>query len=263
MDPSTLPAVAKEWAHVMKQNGEPVLTLSIRRPSFPETGKTSRMERYFAELARQWKLRWETVLYPRACQAKDEAVQAGTDFLPWQAVLDYTITLWHAPLLSLRLDIAESGRQPGRPLRICMGETWDCASGYPRTLRSFFPAGASRWRKELLDGLKNQAAQQLTSGESLLDPECARVMERTFDPDRYYLTTEGLAVFYPLCVLGAYAEGIPVFVLPAPAEITQRAVSADPERRSDGNSHSSVLMSDIPAPKRSPKAADSAPDFGR
>ena len=215
MEPSTLPVTPQQWKHVMKRDGEEVLTLSIRRPAFPNTGKTARMERYFARIAQQWRSRWETLLFPEACQALADAREASKPFVPWKAELDYTVTLWHSPLLSLRLDTVETGPNP-RPMQIRMGETWDCERGYPRTLRSFFPAKAHRWRKNLLDSIREQAAQRLAAGESLLDPDCAQIMERSFDPDRYYLTEEGIAVFYPLYILGAYAEGIPVFTVPIP-----------------------------------------------
>lgn len=215
MDPSTPPVSPKLWNRVMKSNGEPVLTLSIRRPAFSDTGKTRRMERYFAEVEQQWKTRWETTLFPRACQALADAKEAGSPFTPWKAELDYTVTLWRPPLLSLHVDAVESG-QTSRPLCIRTGETWDCSCGYPRTLRSFFPSKAHRWRRALIDSLCAQAAQRLASGESLLDPDCTQVMERTFDPERFYLTEDGLSVFYPLYVLGAYAEGIPVFTAPIP-----------------------------------------------
>ena len=215
MDPSDLPAVPQEWEDTMTQDGEPVLELSIRRPSFPEEGKTRRLERYFAQVADQWKGRWVTVLFPRACQALADARENSRPFTPWRAALDYTVTLWQPPLLSLRLDALESGGSP-RPLRVCTGETWDCAKGYPRTLRSFFPVKPRRWRGKLLRELQAQAGKQLASGESLLDPDCAQTMARSFDPDRFYLTEDGLAVFYPLCVLGPYVEGIPVFTVPLP-----------------------------------------------
>lgn len=213
MDSTTPPVTPQMWKRVMKSNGEPALTMSIRRPAFPETGKTRRMERYFAEVTQQWKTRWETALFPRACQALAEAKEAGGPFRPWRAELDYTVTLWRPPLLSLHLDAVESG-PASRPILIRTGETWDCACGYPRTLRSFFPAKARRWRKKLLDSLRSQAAERLASGESLLDPDCAQILERAFDPERFYLTEEGLSVFFPLYVLGSYAEGIPVFTIP-------------------------------------------------
>ena len=204
------PAAPQAWKRVMKQDGEPVLELSLRRPTFPEGGKTARAERYFARMAEQWQARWETALFPRACQALTNARANSRPFEPWQCELDCTVTFWQPPLLSLRLDVTESDGT-SRPLRLRLGETWDFSTGYPRTLRSFFPAKELHWRKKLLASLRAQAAERLASGESLLDPDCPQIMERAFDPERFYLTEEGLTVFYPLYVLGPYAEGIPVF----------------------------------------------------
>ena len=184
MEPSTPPVTPQQWKRVMKQDGEEVLILSIRRPAFPDTGKTKRMERYFAEVTQQWKTRWETQLFPAACQALADAREISKPFVPWKAELDFTVTLWRPPLLSLYFDTVETGPNP-RPIQIRMGETWDCERGYPRTLRSFFPAKAHHWRKDLLDSIRKQAAQRLATGESLLDPDCAQVMERSFDPDRF------------------------------------------------------------------------------
>lgn len=236
MDLSTPPITAQTRKRVMKSNGVPVLTLSIRRPVFQDTGKTARIERYFAKAAQQWEKRWETVLFPRACQALADAGETNCPFTCWQAELDYTVTFWRPPLLSLHLDATESG-QGSRPLHIRAGETWDCACGYPCTLRSFFPAKARRWRRELMDSLRAQAAERLNSGESLLDPDCVQVMERTFDPERFYLTEHGLVLFYPLYVLGPYAEGIPVFTVPVPdlEALRQTDFSHCPEQHSGDN----------------------------
>ena len=71
----------------------------------------------------------------------------------------------------------------------------------------------------LLHIIKAQAEEQLNSGESLLDPNCAAIMERTFDPSQFYLTDHGFNIFYPLSTLGPYAEGIPVFTVPFDAQV--------------------------------------------
>jgi hypothetical protein len=213
MDRPDLPLTEQIWRRTMKRSGTPVLELSLRRPAFPQVGKAERLERYFAAVAQQWRQRWETVLFPRACLAQAQAEEEGIPFRPWRAQLDYTVTLWEPPLLSLRLDAAEQG-QADRPMLSCTGEVWDCATGYPRTLRSFFPTRDRRWRRKLLDALQAQAQARLASGESLLDPDCPQLLARAFDPARFYVTQEGLAIFYPLYVLGPYAEGIPVFTVP-------------------------------------------------
>jgi len=40
--------------------------------------------------------------------------------------------------------------------------------------------------------------------------------ETEFDPGRFYLTQEGVTVFYPLYTLAPYVEGMPAFTIPWP-----------------------------------------------
>lgn len=215
MEPNSLPVTPKRWQLLMRFDGIPVLSLSLCRPMFPGSGRTARIERYFSQLEAQWKAHWTQKLYPAACQAWKSAMERSAPFTPWRAELEYTVTLWRAPLLSLRLDAAE-GDFSAKPLRMRMGETWDCETGYPRTLRSFFPPKQHFWRGQLLEQIRSDVQRRLASGESLLDADCEAAIKRTFDPERFYLTEDGAEIFYPLYVLGPYAEGIPAFPIQLP-----------------------------------------------
>lgn len=215
MELSTPPITPQQWQRTMKQDSQPVLVIKLRRPGAPDHGKAKRMERYFARFAQLWQGHWENSLFPRACQAYAEVKERSEAFTPWQAELDYQVTFWQPPLVSLCIHITETGPD-SHPLCTHIGETWDCSSGFPRTLHSFFPKRSRRWQKELVATLQTQAEAQLASGESLLNPDCAQIMERTFEPDRFYLTAEGVSIFYPMYLLGPYAEGVPVFTVPLP-----------------------------------------------
>lgn len=216
MEPSSAPLPWEEqrWKRVLKLEGEPVLTLSLCRPAFPEEGKSARLERCLAKLVQVLEARWENELYPRACAALAAAREQSRPFDPWSAELNYKITLWRPPLLSLRLDVAER-TGAGRPVLVRWGETWNLETGWPCPLHGFFPE-KRRWKTQLIHRLQAEAGARLASGESLLDPDCGPVIARAFDPERFYLTEEGITVFYPLDLLGPYAEGIPAFSLPYP-----------------------------------------------
>ncbi len=208
MEPNAPPVSPRLWERTLNLEEEPVLALSVRRPAFPEKGALRRVECYFSRCTLLLREQWERVLYKKLCQARRE----DETFLPWQAGLNYTVTYWEPPLLSLRLEITHSD-QLHRPRLWYVGETWDCAQGRPRSLGSFFPKNR-RWRQQLLTQLTEQARRRVASGETLLHPDCPETVRRQFDPDRFYLTGEGLALFYPMYLLGPYAEGIPVFTVP-------------------------------------------------
>lgn len=225
MDTTPLPVSPELWKRTMKSNGDPVLILSIRRPAFPESGKTRRIERYFSQLAQRWQTRWESNLYPNACKAYAEFQERGLPFIPWQVKLDYDVTFWRPPLISIRLDIQEQGPS-SLPCTLCIGEVWDCAAGYPCSLPAFLPATPRLWKRELIKQISELTQQRLDSGESLLRPDCFSDLKQKFDPDRFYLTEEGIVVFYPLYVLGSYGEGIPTFTIPISEQVQSNKLRA-------------------------------------
>ena len=45
-------------------------------------------------------------------------------------------------------------------------------------------------------------------------PDWRRRLRRYFNSKNYYMTAEGLALFYPMYALGPAMEGVPVFVTP-------------------------------------------------
>lgn len=208
------------WKRVLKWEGESVLTLSLRRPSLPgETAGERRVERCYARLEERWRERWEGALYKQACAAAAESRAQSRPFRPWEAVLDYTLTLQTDTLLSLYLDAYEyTGGAHGMTTR--HADTWEPRTGTVRTLGSFFPP-RRRWRHLVLLDMQAQARKRIASGESLFFDDWQERMAREFCADRFYLTQEGIAVFYPLYTIAPYAEGIPVFVLPMPGQNPQ------------------------------------------
>ena len=84
------------------------------------------------------------------------------------------------------------------------------ASGAPVSLREV--CGRKRgWKRRLLEQVGAQVRERLEGGASLLDSDCARRLCRAFRPERFYLSGEGVTLFYPMYCLGAGAEGTPEF----------------------------------------------------
>lgn len=129
--------------------------------------------------------------------------------MPWTAALDFTVTRSGGGLLSLHTDAAER-HGTARPLLVRSGETWDLTSGTPVSLSSLFPSGR-RWRQQVLSAIEEQCAGRAASGEFLFYEDWPRRVALDFDPDNFYLTEDGVVVFYPLHTLCPAAEGIPEF----------------------------------------------------
>lgn len=204
------------WQEDLTWEGERVLTVSLRRPSISgDTAPLRRMERYYARLAALWRERWTGPLYRAACEALTAARAASRPFHPWEVSVDYAVTYAKDGILSLKLETRE--RTGGaRPLLRFQGDVWDTAAGVPVPLRAFFPSRA-RVKRLLLPQLRAQVEKRTASGEYLYYLDWPRRLKADFSPDRFYLTESGeLALFYPLYTLAPYAEGVPVFTVPAP-----------------------------------------------
>ena len=217
MDLTSCPVSSNLIQRKLKSNGEIVLQYSIHRPSFPGSGKLRRTEQYFARMEQLWQARWENQLYRKATLAHAEQSK-HTFFLPWQVSMDYEITFWKAPLLSIRIDIKEQG-PVSPPISLCIGEVWDCNSGYPCSLHAFLPAKLHHRKHALTEQLQQQAQQRMDNEDCLFHANCLFIIKQAFDPSNFYLTENGLVIFYPLYTLGSYSEGIPTFTIPIESQI--------------------------------------------
>lgn len=215
--PPSAPVETQQYKRVLKWEAEPVLTLSVEFPKFPEDGPGfRRVNRYYCQVARQWRARWEGALYEQAREEARSLREASRPFRPWEARLTYQITCREDGLLSLYLDAYEyAGGAHGMTVR--QGDAWSMPEGACRSLRSFFPPRC-RWRQAVLDQVSRSIQARLAAGESWFDPNWQELIVRTFDPERFYCTKEGPVVFYPLYSIAPYAEGIPVFPIVPPQD---------------------------------------------
>lgn len=205
----TIPLEAGAWRRVLKWEGEPVLTISLRWPRLSEDlPGLRRVSRYYRQVADCWRVRWEKDLYARAQEAAAAAREASRPFTPWSADLDFTPTLRENGLLSLYQDAVERTGTP-RTVTLRRSDTWELPSGTPRSLASFLPP--PHRRRRILEEVAAQIERRVASGESLFYEDWRRRLPAAFDPDRFYLTVEGAELYFPLCTVAPYAEGIPVF----------------------------------------------------
>lgn len=203
----------REWE--MTLEGECVMHCVLTRPVLTGTWKGLRaINRCYSHAADNWCRRWERELYCMACLDLANRRAQGRPFRVWKAELETRITLQENGLLSLWQEGREC-RGYDRPLFLRRGDTWSLAEGAPRPLASFYHK-ERRWKKRLIQQLEKQVRERLASGESLLDPDCTKRLGREFDRENFYLTADGIQVFFPLYALAPGAEGIPVFTVPLP-----------------------------------------------
>lgn len=151
--------------------------------------------------------------YQKAIEVYEEAIQEGYPFYPWEAYIKYQITNNTNGLLSLYVDdYIYSGGAHGGTVRT--SATWDLAKGTQRTLDSFFKLNAD-YRNLVLGIILRQAQHNLEQDpDTMYFDDYQDLIKKNFNPQSFYLTPNGLVIYYQQYEVGPYAAGIIEFTIP-------------------------------------------------
>ncbi len=203
-------AAEREWT----VDGIPVLTASVSLPEpVPAADKTARrILRYYRLQCRAYLRYCEKWLLPPAQAAYRSALETSAPLPCFHASLEYRVTLQDPNFLSLYTQSREM-TPAGRTLLTRRGDTWDLAAGYPIPLSDFFPV-RSPWKRQLMAWAAQDIQRQEREGTARYSISQPGKLRRQFHTQNYYLTPEGLTIFFPMYAIAPSAEGIPAFTIP-------------------------------------------------
>lgn len=204
------------WKETLYWEEEPAAELELTVPLPAEHGRgADRMGRWCARLAAIWYRRWTGEFYRAACGACAGAREASRPFWPWRARLSAAVTRADDRVCSLWMEGSERrGREEGRQVRAAA--TWTRRDGLPLTLGELFP-GERHWKGRALDRVEEGLRAMRAEGVCLRRDAEGRARTR-FSPRRFYLTSEGPVLYYPMGALGPAGTGILTFPLTEPGE---------------------------------------------
>lgn len=206
---------AESEPQILLWEGEPVLSFHPPVVVLP-AGMPRRVLRYYRRLEGNWLRRWEGEVYHRACTAAAEARAGSRPFTPWTAALKAEAELLEGEKrLCVRWQVEEM--LGGRRGILYQGDVWQLPRGEPVVLKEFFPR-RTPWKQQVMAQAEEQIRRRLAAGEFCCWQEWPVLLKRTFDPDHYFQTEEGPVLFFPLCAITPYFEGIPTFPLQIPTE---------------------------------------------
>ena len=211
VDLCTEPFTAEqEWT----VEGIPVLqaTVTLPNPTDAKNPLSRRIRRYYRLQCLSYLRYCENCLFPIAAEAYREALAVSAPLPLFRAELTYRVTFNESGLWSLYTQSREISL-PGQALLRRWGDTWDLAEGFPLPLSAFFPSH-SNWRRQLLTQAAEEICRREAAGTSLFREDWRRRLRRSLNSRNFYLTGEGLAIFFPMYALAPAAEGIPTFLIP-------------------------------------------------
>jgi hypothetical protein len=136
----------------------------------------------------------------------------GYPFNAYELMQVFDATYNSMPVLSLYYDVYQyTGGAHGMTERT--GNTWDMHKCRMLEMRDLFARGYD-YRNAILRYVETEALRRQAGGEAQYFDGLAENIHKYFDEKNYYLSCQGLNVYYPLYSIAPYYVGIQVFTVP-------------------------------------------------
>lgn len=194
---------------------ELLLTYTIHYPSFTTTCREDaarQINESYALSAREAADYCQMNLSVQASEDADYARNNNFPFHGYEVVSGYTITYNSDCITSLFTDwYTYMGGAHGTTLRT--SDTWDFQSGRKLTLGDFYPHNPA-YRESILKNLERQVKERLQTSPSAYFDDYVSLLQSGFKPENFYMTPEGIVIYYQQYEIAPYSTGIPEFLLP-------------------------------------------------
>lgn len=204
----------QEYKRTFKYNDVDALVLSIKYPiiSIKQNPLAERLINNQIAMNVNDYVRYADYMYLQAVDFYHESQQNDFPFHGFEAYMEYNITYNDNSFLSLFVDKYEyTGGAHGSTIR--SSNTWELCSGLEVPLYALFIPG-SNYRHLLIDLIELQAEYNLTQNPGIYFDEYNSLIIKNFNPDSFYLTPNGLTIYYQQYDIAPYSTGIVEFTIP-------------------------------------------------
>lgn len=135
----------------------------------------------------------------------------GYPIMVFEVYYDYNITYQNNSVISLYTDeYMFLGGAHGNTKR--ESQNWNMQTGHFIELKDLYPNN-SYYIIDILKSINSQIAKQINSGENYyFDNYCQLALE-SFNLDNFYITEEGVVIFFNQYEIAPYSSGIPTFLI--------------------------------------------------
>lgn len=204
----------KKFVSKPSYKGVIMVDISIAYPQVEVASKprvSQRISTFYRENAKKYYNYASHILYEQAVGEFLDSQKRHFPFRPFSVTEVFETPYNRGELLSIYRDRYEyTGGAHGNTVRLA--DTWHLGDGLRLPLGAFFED--SGYKSTIFAYITENIKQQIESGSGYYFDDYVKNVFRYFDERNYYLTYDGFAIYFPLYTIAAYAQGIPVFVIP-------------------------------------------------
>lgn len=151
-------------------------------------------------------------MYQMAMVEYEYSIANNYPIRQFEAYVDFFVTYNQNCMVSLYFDQYEyAGGAHGLTVRY--SDTWNLLKSKRMELSDFFP-GCNNYREYLLQEINRQIQTQIAGGNAMYFEDYEKRVRENFKPNNFYLTKEGIVIYFQQYDIAPYAAGIPTFVIP-------------------------------------------------
>lgn len=153
-----------------------------------------------------------TNLYQMAMVEYEYSVANNFPIRLFEAYIDFVVTYNQNCAISLYFDQYEyAGGAHGLTVRY--SDTWNLQKSKRIDLSELFPH-KSNYREYIIDMINQQIASEIASGNNPYFENYSELVNENFKANSFYLTKEGVVIYFQQYDIAPYATGLPTFLIP-------------------------------------------------
>lgn len=151
-------------------------------------------------------------LYQMAMVEYEYSMANNYPFRRFEAYVDYTMTYNQNCIISLYFDQYEyAGGAHGLTVRY--SDSWNLKRSKRVELAELFPHRA-HYRDYLIKMIDKQIEKEMQKSDAMFFENYEELVRENFRPNNFYLSKEGVNIYFQQYDIAPYAAGIPVFLIP-------------------------------------------------
>ncbi len=200
---------------ISSDDGKRLITINLSLPSLSGGSEAvSNINAYYDNALDKLVSYAEYDLKPAAIEQLKINADQGLDFNEYSLSGDYAVTLNTKDYLSVsrELDYYTGGAHPGVTLN---AETFDMSNGGLMNLSDVFSVS----KETYMDIIYGEVIAQIEASDAKMDKsnffeDYRERVKSQYDPADFYLSPDGITVFYQLYSIGPYVTGVQYYLIP-------------------------------------------------